>query len=51
MSKKEVYNLYNAVLEFPAKEKMGWNQFDVDGAGISFASALVDTLWYIDGHH
>ena len=30
---------------------MGWNQFDVDGAGISFVSAVVDTLWYIDGHH
>ena len=49
MSKKD--NLYNAVLEFLAKEKVEWNQFDVDGVGIRFVSALVDTLWYIDGHH
>lgn len=46
MSKKE--NLYNAVLEFPTKEKVGWIQLDVDGVGIRFVSALVDTLWYID---
>ena len=49
MSKKD--NLYNAVLEFLTKENVGWNQLDVDGVGIRFVSALVDTLWYIDGHH
>ena len=39
MSKKD--NLYNAVLEFLAKEKVGWNQFDVEGALMAVWKSLM----------
>ena len=44
-------DLYNDVLEFLEKEGVAWYTSEVDGAGKRFVSALVDTLWYIDGHH
>lgn len=49
MTKRD--DLYNDVLEFLEKEDVAWYRSEVDGAGKRFVSALVDTLWYIDGHH
>ena len=43
--------LYNDVIEFFKELQLKWKPSDVAGIGNSFLKVLVDTLWFLDGHH
>jgi len=43
--------LFNDVIDFLLKNKLGWTKDSVLSQGKSFASQLEDILWQLDGHH
>ena len=43
--------LRNDVIHFLEGRQLAWQRSEVVGVGEGFVKALVDTLWYMDGHH
>ena len=43
--------LRNYVILFLEGRQLAWQRSEVVGVGEGFVKALVDTLWYVDGHH
>ena len=43
--------LHNDVIGLFEEKQLKWKQMEVAGIGNSFLRVMVDTLWYLDGHH